>query len=118
MFDILPQLQETLHKQRVSVYKDLPTPTRKSNWKEKKVRVLFDNSYTAITEATHIPSDEIYKRLTFEQLVRWIDKLRYDSYATFDEGMEVNNMIKDESEIERIRDINQEIEDDFSYLNE
>lgn len=75
MFDILPQLQETLHKQRKSVYTGIQPP------KQKVVStVLFDNSYTAITEATHIPSDEIYKRLTFEQLIRRIDKLRFDSY--------------------------------------
>jgi hypothetical protein len=74
-----------LHRFRDSIYKNAPSP----KW-EKTRPYPFENMFDAIAKKALIPVDEIYDRLTMEQLWRYSDKIVYDSYETFPEGKTVN----------------------------
>ena len=47
-----------------------------------------------ICEKTKIPLDEIYSRLTMEQIGRWFDRMTFEYYESFDEGKLVNARLK------------------------
>jgi len=79
-----------LHPIRKSIYEWTNKP--KIKWKPHK-DYPFDNHYEVIREKTGIPIDQIYDRLTMEQVLRYIDKIVYDSYETFKEWQAINSML-------------------------
>jgi len=55
---------------------------------------MFSISKEMICEKTKIPLDEIYSRLTMEQIGRWFDRMTFEYYESFDEGKLVNARLK------------------------
>ena len=54
---------------------------------------LFDNHYEVIAQKTGIPMDQLYDRLTTEQIGRYLDKTVYESYEMFKEWQAINAKI-------------------------
>lgn len=71
-----------LHPLRKSIYSD--TKPAKVNGKKPK-DYPFDNHLEVIAKKTGIGIDELYDRLTIEQIGWYIDKVVYDSYEMFKE---------------------------------
>lgn len=76
-----------LHPIRKSMYSWTDKP--KINGKTQK-DYPFDNHYEVISQKTLIPIDQLYDRLTMEQIWRYIDKIVYDAYETFKEWKAIN----------------------------
>lgn len=76
-----------LHPIWKSMYDWTQVPT--IDWKKQK-DYPFDNHYEVIVKKTLIPIDQLYERLTMEQIGRYIDKIVYDAYETFKEGRAIN----------------------------
>ena len=79
-----------LHPLRKSIYSD--TKPAKINWKKPK-DYPFDNHLEVIAKKTGIAIDELYERLTMEQIGWYIDKVVYDSYEMFKEWKSINEKI-------------------------
>lgn len=86
MWDILG----LYHKLRKSIYQETQMP--KVNGKMLKP-YPFDNHYEVIAKKTWIPIDQLYDRLTTEQIWWYLDKIVYDSYENFPEGRAINAKI-------------------------
>lgn len=80
-----------LHPLRKSIYSD--TKPAKVNWKKPK-DYPFDNHLEVIAKKTGIAIDELYDRLTIEQIGWYIDKVVYDSYEMFKEWKAINDKIR------------------------
>jgi len=76
-----------LHPIRKSMYEWTQVPTIDG---KKQKDYPFDNHYEVIAKKTLIPLDQLYQRLTMEQIGRYIDKIVYDAYETFKEGRAIN----------------------------
>jgi len=83
-----------MHKQRESKYSDIPPPIRKDEIKKGRRKQLFQADLELIYEKTGISVDMVEKTLTSEQIGRWMDKIRFDYYETFDEWRIANNKVK------------------------
>jgi len=83
-----------VHPTRKSVYIDVPEPVRKWKWNSSRRNNLFQSDLELIYEKTGITINRIEKELTMEQLWRWLDKIRFDYYETFDEGKRTNDSLK------------------------
>lgn len=79
-----------LHPLRKSIYTD--TKPAKVNGKKPK-DYPFDNHLEVIAKKTGIAIDELYDRLTMEQIGWYIDKVVYDSYEMFKEWKAINDKI-------------------------
>jgi len=79
-----------LHPLRKSIYSDTKSP---SIWWKKPKPYPFDNHLEVLVKKTGISIDELYDRLTMEQIGRYMDKVVYDNYETFKEGKAINTKI-------------------------
>jgi hypothetical protein len=96
-----------MHKTRKSRYEDEYIPRQK--WERKN---LFPSTESVIYEQTGIPADQIYKRLTLEQIGRRKDKVLFDYLETYDDGKAVNTNVKSKA------GLSQEQKDLLAYIKE
>lgn len=90
--ECMKYVSSILHPTRNSVYEWYSVPT-KVNGKPQRP-YLFSGSNESLKEQTGIPTDEVYNRLTLEQVGRYTDASIFKSYETFDEWQSINNQIK------------------------
>ena len=86
----IDELVSMLHPTRKSVYKNTDTP--KINGKKPRPNI-FPNDLDVIHEKTGIPTDQIYDRLTMEQIWWYLDKVVFWFYEQFDEGKKINDRL-------------------------
>jgi len=79
-----------LHPLRKSMYTDTKSP---SIWWKKPKPYPFDNHLEVLVKKTGISIDELYERLTMEQIGWYMDKVVYDNYETFKEGKAINTKV-------------------------
>lgn len=85
--DYMSEIIWMYHKFRETIYKNVSV--KAVNW-EKTRPYPFENMFDTIAKNTLIPIDEVYDRLTMEQLWRYSDKIIYDNYETFQEWKTAN----------------------------
>lgn len=88
-FDYHNEIIQSMHKVWKSKYHDEDTPKQK--WERKQ---LFQTSQEIISKMTNIPVNEVYEKLTMEQVWRWLDKARFDYYETFEWWQAINTNVK------------------------
>lgn len=84
------EISTMLHPTRKSMYSEQDIP--KIKWKNIDP-YPFDNHYEVICKKTLIPIDQLYDRLTMEQIWWYLDKIVYDNYETFKEGKAINKKV-------------------------
>lgn len=80
---------KTLHKTSKSVFENIIVPKQKG-----ETPSIFDNSMDCLIDKTLIPIDEIYNRLTLEQIIFILDKARYDVNENFKEWKSANSSVR------------------------
>jgi hypothetical protein len=86
----IDDILQLLHPLRKSIYSSSDIP--KIKW-HKPRKWLFTNEKEVIYSKTWIPTDEIYKRLTMEQIWWYLDKIVFDNYELFKEGKAINDRL-------------------------
>lgn len=83
------EIIQSMHKTRKSKYEDEDTPKQK--WERKQ---LFQTSQEIVSKMTNIPVNEVYDKLTMEQVWWRLDKARFDYYETFEAWQAVNTNVR------------------------
>jgi hypothetical protein len=90
MSSYLSEIMWMYHRFRETIYKNVSI--KAVNW-EKTRPYPFENMFDTIAKNTLIPIDQVYDRLTMEQIWRYSDKITYDNYETFDEWKTANKQV-------------------------